>query len=149
VALLLIGLIGWALLRGDPEQPAADQRGSGSETPSQTPTPKKTKKKTEGPTVQGMTKFVEDYLATVTTSPAESWKMLTPEFQAASGGFSAYQGFWNGFESASPSAIKADPKTMMVSYSVAYEKKDGSTPSDNVTLELVQQDGKYLIAGEQ
>ena len=38
---------------------------------------------------------------------------------------------------------------MTVSYSVAYEKKDGSTPTDNVTLELVQQDGKYLIAGEQ
>ena len=147
VVLALIVLIGWALLRGDPEQPAADQRGSGSETPSESPKP--TKKKTEGPTAQGMTTFVEDYLATVTTSPAESWKMLTPEFQAASGGFGAYQQFWNGFESASPSAIKADPKAMTVSYSVAYEKKDGSTPTDNVTLELVQQDGKYLIAGEQ
>ena len=51
VVLVLIVLIGWALLRGDPEQPAADQRGSGSETPSESPKP--TKKKTEGPTVAG------------------------------------------------------------------------------------------------
>ena len=96
-----------------------------------------------------MTTFVEDYLATVTTDPAESWKMLTPAFQADSGGFGSYQGFWGGIESASPSAIQANPRAMTVSYSVAYEKKDGSTQSDNVTLELVEQNGKYLIAGEQ
>ena len=84
------------------------------------------------------------------SSPAESWRMLTPEFQSASGGFGSYQRFWNGFESASPSAIKADPKAMTVSYSVAYDKKDGGSQNDNVTLELVQQkDGEYLIAGEQ
>ena len=144
--LALILLLGWALLRGDPEQPAADKPRSGSETPSESPKP--TKKKT-GPTSEEMITFVDDYLATVTTDPAESWKMLTPEFKAASGGFGSYQRFWSGFESASPSAVKADPKAMTVNYNVDYEKKGGGTQIDNVTLELVQQDGKYLIAGEQ
>ena len=37
---------------------------------------------------------------------------------------------------------------MTVNYNVDYEKKDGGKQIDNVTLELVQQNGKYLIAGE-
>ena len=150
VALALIVLIGWGLLRGESEQPAADKRGSASESPSESPSP--TKKKTEEvrPTAKGMTTFVEDYLATTTTNPRESWRMLTPAFQAQSGNFGSYQGFWGTIDSASPSGVKADPKAMNVSYAVTYDMKDGSTQNDNVTLRLVQQkDGDYLIAGEQ
>jgi hypothetical protein len=150
VALALIVLIGWALLRGDSDQPAADKRGSGSETPSKSPSPTKKKTKEVRPTAKGMTTFIEDYLATTTTNPRESWRMLTPAFQSQSGGFGSYRGFWGTIESASPSAIKADPKAMTVSYAVSYDMKDGSTQTDNVTLRLVQQkDGDYLIAGEQ
>jgi hypothetical protein len=149
VALALIVLIGWALLRGDSNQPAADNRGSGSETPSESPSPTKKKTKEVRPTARGMTTFIEDYLATTTTNPDKSWRMLTPRFQAESG-FASYRGFWGSIESASPSAIRADPKAMTVSYTVAYDMKDGSSQTDNVTLELVQQkDGDYLIAGEQ
>jgi hypothetical protein len=36
-----------------------------------------------------------------------------------------------------------------VSYFVTYQKEGGGTETDDVTLELVQMDGKYLIAGEQ
>ena len=96
-----------------------------------------------------MTAFVEDYLGTVTSNPAASWQQLTPGFQDASGGFGAYRGFWGGIESATPSGIRADPQAMTVTYAVSYDEKGGGTANDNVTLELVQKDGKYLIAGEQ
>ncbi len=148
--LALVALLGWALLRGDPEQPAADQRASGSETPSQSPSPSPTKKEKETPPpAQQMTTFVEDYLATVTTNPAQSWKMLTPEFQAASGGFGSYRNFWGGIEAADPSVIEPNPRANTVSYAVTYQEAGGGTSNDNVTLELVEQDGEYLIAGER
>ncbi len=124
MVLALVVLLGWALLSGDSDKPAADKQGSGSETPSQSPSPteKKTEKKQEEkPTRAEMTAFVEDYLATVTSNPAQSWKMLTPQFQAESGGFGSYRGFWGGIESASPSAIRANPRDMTVSYSVTYQ----------------------------
>ena len=37
---------------------------------------------------------------------------------------------------------------MTVTYDVDYVKSDGSTSSDHVTLDLVQQGSSYKIAGE-
>jgi outer membrane biosynthesis protein TonB len=145
---LLLVLIGWALLRGEGEEPAAE--GGGAETTTASPSPSPTATQTQaGPTEEEMTAFVEDYLATVTSNPRESWRRLTPEFQDASGGFSSYRGFWGGIESASPRNISADPDAMTVSYSVDYVEQGGGRSSDEVTLELVEQDGELLIAGER
>ena len=97
-----------------------------------------------------MRRFVQDYLATVTSDPAAAFERLTPEFQQASGGFGGYRGFWGTIASAAPSGIQPDPEAMTVSYDVAYERADGSSATDRVTLELVEDgDGGYLIAGER
>jgi hypothetical protein len=93
--------------------------------------------------------FVEDYLATVTTDPAQSWRRLTPAFQDASGGFASYRGFWSGIQSATPSNVRANPEAMTVSYSVRYVEKGGGTTTDQVTLELVENNGDFLISGER
>jgi hypothetical protein len=97
-----------------------------------------------------MRAFVGNYLATVTSDPAAAWERLTPEFQQASGGFGGYRGYWSTIASAEASGVTADPEAMTVSYDVAYERTDGSTATDSVTLELVPdgEDG-YLIAGER
>jgi len=96
-----------------------------------------------------MESFINDYLATVTTDPKTAWEMLTPSFQDASHGYGHYHGFWKTIESAQPTSIEADPQTLQVHYSVDYvEKKDQSRTSDDVTLQLVYQDGNYLIDGE-
>ena len=100
------------------------------------------------PTEEGMTSFIQSYLATVTTDPAAGWKRLTPAFQAASGGFASYQRYWGTIRSATPSGIVANPDEKTVTYSVDYVLKNGKTSSDQVTLVLAQKDGDYLIAGE-
>ena len=75
--------------------------------------------------------------------------MLTPSFQRASGGFGSYEGFWSTNESASVSDIVADPESGQVTYTVSYQKADGSTTSpETVTLQLVDSDGRWLIADE-
>jgi hypothetical protein len=95
-----------------------------------------------------MERFIATYLSTVTRDDHATYAMLTPGFQAESGKYGGYHGFWKTIDSASPSNIRADPRAMTVSYDVDYVKSDGSTSSDHVTLDLVKEGSSYLIAGE-
>lgn len=101
------------------------------------------------PTAAGMTRFVEAYLADVVRDPQSTWDTsLTRSFQDASGGFDAYAGFWSAIESAQPSNISADPKSMTVSYEVDYRTRSGGSDADDVTLRLVWDGERYRIDGE-
>jgi hypothetical protein len=95
-----------------------------------------------------MEDFIADYLATVTQTPRAAFGMLTPAFQQASGGLGGYQSFWNTIAGAELLDVSADPATLIVDYAVDYTREDGSTDQDEVTLQLVFEDGRYLIAGE-
>jgi hypothetical protein len=95
-----------------------------------------------------MQSFIRDYLSTAASDPQSSFAMLTPSFQAASGGIQGYRGFWDTIEQATPTSITADPSSLQVSYSVDYVKTDGSRSSDSTSLQLVFKDGSYLINGE-
>jgi serine/threonine protein kinase len=163
-ALAGVLLLGWVLLgtdllggeERDPDRsPAAaeDPSGDASEGAPQDPSDQPSDDASQEPpeaSEASMRAFVEDYLATVTSDPAAAWERLTPEFQQASGGFGGYRGYWGTIASAEPSAIQADPEAMTVSYDVAYERNNGSTATDSVTLELVPDGGEgFLISGER
>ncbi len=147
VVLVAVLLLGWAILdRGEtPTRGPAAQ-----DTPSETASDQasETPKADQGPSADDMRAFVEDYLATAPSDPASTWERLTPGFQRKSGGFGSYQRFWSQFESATPGDISADPDRLLVSYGVSYTRKDGSTQSDSVTLQLEQDGDSLLIAGE-
>jgi serine/threonine protein kinase len=163
-AALVIGLLAWAVLStGDGSADQASDQPSGTPTQgstSRSPTESATSASpsesatsaspspSSRPTAAGMERFIEDYLATVTEDPRAAFAMLTPEFQAASGGFRGYRSFWSTIESAEPLSISADPETLTVNYRVHYTRTDGSELEDEVSLQLVFQDGRYLIAGE-
>jgi serine/threonine protein kinase len=100
------------------------------------------------PQVAAMRSFIADYLSTVTSDQHTSWAMLTPGFQRASGGFGKYQQYWRTIQSATPRDITPDPATLSVTYGVDYVRTDGSTASDQVTLQLVRDGSSYLIDGE-
>jgi hypothetical protein len=145
--LLVLGLVGWAVLAGggsskepSAQAPSPGPGRSGSSSPSPQP---------DRPTAAGMETFIRDYLATVTTDPASAFAMLTPGFQQASGGIKGYRGFWDTIRSADlVSFSTADPASLTVGYTVEYTRQDGSTARDDVSLQLVYQDGDYLIDGE-
>lgn len=100
-------------------------------------------------TEAGMTSFVEDYLATVTSDPATAWTRLTPAFQEQSGR-DKYTKFWGRVDSATATDIVADPGTLQVSYQVDYLNNKGPRESsDHPTLQLVYDGGVYLIDGER
>jgi hypothetical protein len=96
-----------------------------------------------------MQAFVTDYAALAVDDPRTSWRMLTPEFQKASGGFGAYKKFWDQWSSAIPANIEADPDALTVTYDITYKREDGgSEESDSVTLQLVEDGDGFLIGGE-
>jgi hypothetical protein len=100
------------------------------------------------PQVAAMRDFITRYFATVTSDDHASYRMLTPGFQAQSGGYGGYHGFWRTIASATPSGIVADPAAMTVTYDIAYVKQDGTHSTDHRTLQLVRNGSSYLISGE-
>lgn len=170
LALVLVaGLGAWLLWPGDGTRPgtAADGSGTGStkepsasskptEEPTEEPTqePSATDEPSTEPSPAGggtraaMRSFVQDYFARVTSDPEATYAMLTPEFQAASGGYERYSGFWSTISSATPSDITVDPGALTASYTIDYVKTNGDTSTQQVQLQLQKQGDQYLIAGE-
>lgn len=145
-AVVLVALLGWlAYSIGSGDDPGGGQaRDPHSPSGSRSTPPDST----AAVTAAGMESFVTDYLATVTSDPKSAWTQLTPQFQAASGNFGQYQGFWKTIDSAQVVSVDADPETREVTYRVEYTRTDGSTTTDEVTLQLAGSDGEYLISAE-
>ncbi|MCY4728930.1 serine/threonine-protein kinase [Nocardioides sp. STR2] len=171
LALVLVAGIGaWLLWPGDEEPSDAGGGGASpgasqdptSQTPSDSPsdTPSESPSTSEEPTTEpsptnaaggtpaAMRAFVSDYFSTVTSDPEATFAMLTPEFQAESGGFERYSGFWSSIESATPRAIKADPRSLTTTYTIDYVTSAGQTRTEQGRLQLEQQGDSFLIAGE-
>jgi serine/threonine protein kinase len=143
IVLVLAAIAGAALIgtRGGGETPSAGG-SSGHSSPS-SPSSSSPHDQTAA-----MRSFITTYLSTVTRDQHASWAMLTTGFQKESGGFGKYQGFWRGFSSATPTHITPNPADLSVTYAVDYVRTDGSTSSDEVTLQLVRDGASYLINGE-
>ncbi|WP_432479744.1 serine/threonine-protein kinase [Nocardioides sp. GXQ0305] len=145
--LLVLGALAWTLLRGDDgssptiDRPDASEKAGGGASDSSSPAP-------EGPTARGMERFIDNYLATAPSSPETTFEMLTPAFQRASGGLEGYSGYWSTIATAEPVEVSADPDSLVVEYTVAYTRQDGSEATDDVVLQLQFEDGQYLIADE-
>ncbi len=99
-------------------------------------------------TQQQMDAFITSYIATVTSDPRAAFDQLTPDFQAASGGYPGYIGWWSKVRSAQLSDVSSDPSDLTVGYTVNYVMKTGAKNTQRVRLQLQRLDDGYLIAGE-
>ena len=153
VLVLLAGLGAWLLWPGDGEQPAGTEaQTEQSEEPSATeepstepsesateePSPEPDQSPAAGGTQAEVRAFVQEYFSLVTSAPESSYVMLTPEFQAASGGFERYSGFWSTISSARPYDITVDPDTLVASYTIDYVTTSGRTSTEQKQLQLAQ-----------
>ncbi|MDQ4053096.1 MAG: serine/threonine protein kinase [Actinomycetota bacterium] len=139
-ALVLAVMIGLLLLNDDdPSAGTADGR-SASPAPSQTTRPAR-------PDAESIEKFATDYLTTAAADPQAGYRMLTPEFQAESGGLPGYEGFWGRVSNVRIDDIQADVAALTVTYTYTYDLAASGVQTDTVELQLVQgEDGGYLIA---
>ena len=148
VLLVVLGVVAWRWLDTEPVGTDQARGGASAERTTEAPEPSPQEEAPEQPTAQGMESFVSDYLATAPADHEAGFRMLTPEFQQESDGLEGYTGWWSTVESAEPVSIQADPKTMEVRYTVAYQMRDGTEFNDEVELVLRMAEGEYRIAGE-
>ena len=126
------------------------------ETPEETPedTPEETPDAaTEEPGSDAdrdeMAKFVEGYYETVTEDPETTWALLTPAYQAATGGYDDYTNYWSTIAEAKAKSIEADPDQGSVTFVMESKRTDDSKVEEVVTLLLERSDDGYLIAGQR
>lgn len=101
-----------------------------------------------GPSAVGVRDFVASYLRSAPSSPPSGFRMLTPRYQAASGGLAGYEAFWgevSRIRSVSPVTVRLDP--LEATYTYTYDRQHHGTVTETITLQLVYQGGRYLIDG--
>lgn len=136
------------------QTPTAEPEPSASPSPeesSPTPEPAPTTSAPASPTTPdpaAMESFVAGYLDTVTSDPKATFAMLTPAFQAESGGYGRYKGFWSTIEDATLQEVEADPEAMTVTYTVTYDLAAGGQTTEQVTLFLEQSGNGFKVAAE-
>ena len=123
----------------DPQATPSAGETSASGTPSDEPT---------AVTEEDLAQFATTYVETADADPEAGFDLLTPAYQAESGGLAGYLGFWGGVSEVEDMAVRgADPEAGTVTYRYTYEFNDAKR-SETVTLVLEQQDdGSFLIAG--
>jgi hypothetical protein len=148
VGATVLGLLLFALLPDD--EPTAATAPDPAESRSASPSPSAPASSAEpsptGPTARGMEDFIRGYVAAVASDPDTAWQMLTPKFQRESGGLDTYREFWSGVGDARLLEFAADPGNLVVNYRVRFDNfGTGERPT---VLQLVYEDGRYLIDGE-
>jgi serine/threonine protein kinase len=145
---VMIGLIAYYGNQDSPEPPADD-----ATTPNTTQSPPaSTPPATSGANAEDMEAFVTDYLSTASSDPSAGFAMLTPEFQAQSGGLEGYTEFWGTVTNVDLLEVAADaddPDNLTVFYHYTFNQQGAGKLEDDVTLRLVYENGRYLIAEEQ
>lgn len=125
--------------------PSESASESASESPSQSPSATQT----AGATAEGIDAFVRNYLATAPANPDSAFNtMLTPAFQAKSGGIQGYRNWWGSVASTSVVSVSPSVDQLKVTYTYRYTMKDGRKDAGTTTLGLVYTDGRYLIDSE-
>ncbi len=138
-------MIGLVLYYGTGDSPPPPEEANSSESPSDSGSPEPQADPAD------MEAFVEDYLTTAASDPPTGFTMLTPEFQEESGGLEGYTTFWGQVSNPRLTDVDAsadDPSNLTVSYGYDYSFPGEGRQHDDVTLRLVFQDGRYLIADE-
>ncbi|MDQ4111311.1 MAG: hypothetical protein M3306_09455, partial [Actinomycetota bacterium] len=127
----------------------ASEEPSPSETASESPSESPSATETAGPTAEGIDAFIRSYLATAPANPDAAFSsMLTPAFQASSGGIEGYRDWWGSVASTSVVSVSPSVDALKVTYTYKYTMKDGRQEGSTVTLGLAYADGKYLINSE-
>ena len=168
---LLVGTGTWLLWPDGAERSDDTTAGTSGTEQTQEPTEEPTQEPTEEPTEEptgteepttepstgtdspagtrpAMQAFVQDYFSRVTSDPESTFAMLTPEFQAETGGFDRYAGFWSTISSATPYDIQVDPRALTTSYTIDYVTTSGRTVTEQAQLQLRRVGDRFLIAGE-
>ncbi|MCX6399501.1 MAG: hypothetical protein NTX33_06195 [Propionibacteriales bacterium] len=87
--------------------------------------------------------FARTYVSTASQDPQRGYDLLTRTYQQAS---PRYREVWEAIEDPQIVSVAGDPANLSVSYTYTY-RYEGVRRTEDITLRLVQQGGRLLIAG--
>jgi eukaryotic-like serine/threonine-protein kinase len=143
-ALVLVVMVGLLLLNNDPD----DDPGADPGTNPSNPTSSRTRTQTPAaPDEASMETFVQDYLITADENPEAGFALLTPDYQAASGGLAGYEGFWGNVVNVRVESVDANADNLTVEYTYTYSERSSGNETDTVLATLEPNDDTgFLIA---
>ena len=161
---LLVGTGGYLLLANDDPEVAGDRpndnptRGATeapSDQPNSSPSPSETQEpeeETPAPdepaSAAEREEFVQAYFTQLPEDTDAGWQQLSPEMQDDVGRDS-YDEFWGSMTNVEVGNISAGPGQDAVTADVTYFFEDGRVVDETQRLDLVEQDGQLLIAGDE
>mgnify|MGYP006173515157 CR=1 FL=1 len=149
---LLIAGIALANSSGPPDDEAASDEPSATATadpapegttePEATPAPDP---EPQGPDAGELEDFIDDYLSTAEGDSQDGFDLLTPEAQAASGGFEQYDAFWSNVDDVNVEQSQGDQASGTVTFTFSYTM-DGQDQTQGQTAQVVETDDGLRIA---
>jgi len=146
--LAVLAVLGATLLFGgrdeQPRRPVSSASSTATE-PAATASPETTAPADEPtqPTAAQLEAFARDYVATASGDPDVGVTWLTSEYRDRS---PRYREVWASIRDPQILRITADPQAMTVSYTYRYRLSGGGSRTEDITLYLVQDAGRLLIA---
>jgi eukaryotic-like serine/threonine-protein kinase len=167
-ALLVVVVVGLALANSGGETPAgtpgtsqaaapqvtdsaeaeaepSDRPSTTSAAPSTTTT---TTTETGPPSAARVEQFVRGYYGMLPGNPSAAWAQLSPEYQAVTGGYTAYTQFWSTIGSVSIGSVRPSDDGSAVA-TVTYTMSDGSVQSESRSFRVVPAGGRLVITDSQ
>ncbi|MET0901510.1 MAG: serine/threonine-protein kinase [Mycobacterium sp.] len=120
-------------------------QGTAAEVTTSAPTTTITTTTTSTETSEGLGDVVMNYYAELPDNTQDAWKMLSPEYQAKTGGMRQYRDFWQSVRSVTVESVSPRDATS-VSARLTYVLRNGSTDSEQRWFEITTEDGNPVIA---
>lgn len=144
-----LGLVGALLLMVDPGgsgAPRSDERSS-----SAAPRPSEDEESAatstasaERVTAAELERFARAYVRIASSDPGRGYRLLTPAYRSAS---PRYREVWSAIDAPRILRVVPDPAALSVSYTYRYSLPGGGQRTEDITLRLVERNGRLLIAG--
>ncbi|WP_280397233.1 serine/threonine-protein kinase [Nocardia carnea] len=129
---------------GEPEGETGEQSATTSAAPTTTPTT------TESgpPSAARVEQFVRGYYGLLPGNPSAAWAQLSPEYQATTGGYADYTGFWSTISAVSIGSVSQSGDGSAVA-TVTYTMRDGSVQSERRSFRVAPNGGQLVITASQ
>ncbi|WP_324194727.1 serine/threonine-protein kinase [Nocardia terpenica] len=98
------------------------------------------------PPAANLTGFVYSYYGALPGNTSSAWAMLSPGYQASTGGYQAYASWWSTIASVSVNSVTQTGPDMATA-ALTYRKKDGTVTSESRWLRVDSSGGRMLITG--
>ncbi|MEU1430256.1 serine/threonine-protein kinase [Nocardia sp. NPDC005746] len=97
------------------------------------------------PSAASVASFIQGYYGMLPGNVGGAWAMLSPGYQASTGGYNSYAQFWGGIRSVSVGAVTPQGDNRAV-VALTYVSKSGQVSSENRWIQTDSAGGRLMIA---